>query len=456
MLQLPTLPSSLSALLATLRPCFTAPSFRMFTALVAGLIAQPGRRTITGMLTGAGLARAVHHARAHWFFSGARWSADQLGLAVAGLIVTRLVPAGGPLLVAVDDSLFRRSGRRVHGTAWCHDGAAPTRTGRAVAWGNCWVIAGLIVSLPFLDRPVCLPVLARLWRPGPDQPTKQVIAGHLVTAIAATFPDRAVHVVADAWYAGVDGAPGAARGGTRARGGFPVGVSLTSRLRANAVLTAIATPDPGRRRGGRPRRIGARLGTPAHLAATADWTPSTLTRYGRTDTVHLAEIVCLWYGAYRSRTIRVILLRDPARATRSGYQLALITTDLTSSPAQITTRYAARWSIEVAIEDAKQSTGVGQARNRVAAAVDRTVPFGLLTQTLVVLWYATAGHHPHDVTQRRAAAPWYTSKTQPAYHDMITKLRRTLITARFRGTKTRNPTPEETHAVLLAWNQAAA
>src|SRR3954453_6120563 len=137
MLQLPTLPSSFAVLLATLRPCFTAPSFRMFTALVAGLIAQPGRRTVTGMLTGAGLARVVHHARAHWFFAGARWSADQLGLAVAGLIVTRLLPVGAPLLIAVDDSLFRRSGRRVHGAAWCHDGAATTRTGRAVAWGNC-------------------------------------------------------------------------------------------------------------------------------------------------------------------------------------------------------------------------------------------------------------------------------------------------------------------------------
>src|SRR5690242_4861754 len=432
MLQLPTLPSSLSALLATLRPCFTAPSFRMFTALVAGLIVQPGRRTVTGMLTGAGLARAVHHARAHWFFSGARWSADQLGLAVAGLIGTRLLPAGGPLLVAVDDSLFRRSGRRVHGAAWCHDGAAPTRTGRAVAWGNCWVIAGLIVSLPLLDRPVCLPVLARLWQPGPDQPTKQVIAGQLVTAIAAAFPDRTVHLVADAWYAGVDGAPGAARGGTRARGGVPVGVSLTSRLRANAVLTAIAGPDPDpqrRRRGGRPRRIGARLGTPAQLAATAAWTPSTLTRYRRTDTVHLTEIVCLWYGAYRSRTIRVILVRDPDRPTRSGYQLALITTDLTSPAEAIVERYAARWSIEVAIEDAKQSTGVGQARNRVPAAVERTVPFALITQTLVIIWYTGHGDHHATVTERRRQAPWYRSKTHPAYQDMLTTLRRVLITA---------------------------
>jgi hypothetical protein len=454
MLQFETLPPSFAGLLATLRPCFTAPSFRMFAALVAGLIAQPGRRTITGMLTGAGLARVVHHSRAHWFFARARWNPDQVGLAVAGLVVRWLVPADAAVLVAVDDSLFRRCGRRVYGAAWCHDGAAKTPTGSRVGWGNCWVIAGLVLTLPFLDRPVCLPVLARLWRK--DGPTKQVIAGQLVTALAAACPGRTVHVVADAWYAGVDGAPGAARAGTRARGGFPPGVSLTSRPRGNAVLHAIATPTgDGRRRGGRPRRIGPRLGTPAQLAATiTTWTPAQVRRYGRTDTVQLAEIVCLWYGAYRSRAVRVILLRD--RPTSTGYQLALITTDLASPAAQIVERYAARWSIEVAIEDAKQTTGVGQARNRVPAAVERTVPFGLLTQTLVMLWYATAGHHPDDVTARRDAAPWYTTKTQPAYHDMIIKLRRTLIAARFRAGKARNPTPQETLAVHLAWADAAA
>jgi hypothetical protein len=47
--------------------------------------------------------------------------------------------------------------------------------------------------------------------------------------------------------------------------------------------------------------------------------------------------------------------------------------------------------------------GVGQARNRVQAAVERTVPFGMLTMSLVYLWYALHGHHPDDVTDRRTA-----------------------------------------------------
>ena len=56
-----TLPATLSRVMDPLRPCFTAPSFETFTALVAGLVAQPVSRTVCGMLTGAGLARVWHH-----------------------------------------------------------------------------------------------------------------------------------------------------------------------------------------------------------------------------------------------------------------------------------------------------------------------------------------------------------------------------------------------------------
>jgi hypothetical protein len=452
MLQFETLPASLAGLLRVFRSCFTAPSFRTFCALAAGLVAQPGPGTVCGMLVGAGLSRVWHHSRAHWFFSRARWSADRVGLAVLGLVVERLLPAGEPVLIAVDDTLFRRSGRRVHAAAWLHDGAAkgPKKQDK-VSWGNCWVIAGVVMALPFIDRPVCLPVAAALWRKG--GPTKQVIAGRLITAIAAACPGRAVHVVADAWYAGAAGAAGAAKGATRARA-WPEQVSLTSRLRVNASLRAIAEPVPGAR--GRARRIGPKLGTPKDLAADAAWTQTRVRRYGRDDAVHLAETVCLWYGVYRSRAVRVVLVREPGSRAKAGYDLALITTDLATPAEAIVERYAARWSVEVAIEDAKQITGVGQARNRVRRAVERTVPFGLYTQSLVTVWYAQHGHRPDIAERRRHAAPWYQSKTQPSYLDMITELRRTLIAARFLAGKPRTPTPEETLAVQMAWAEAAA
>src|ERR687890_1869933 len=119
-----TVPRSLADLLAGFRPCFTAPTFLTFVGLLVGLIAQTRRRTVCGMLTGAGLDQVWQHSRAHRLFTNARWSGDALGLALADLIVARLLPAGAALMVAVDDTLFKRSGKRVFGVAWHHDGAA--------------------------------------------------------------------------------------------------------------------------------------------------------------------------------------------------------------------------------------------------------------------------------------------------------------------------------------------
>src|SRR6201987_3069028 len=100
-----TLPASLADLLGALRPCFTAPSFRTFCGLAAGLAGQPRRRTVAGMLLGAGLSRAWPHDRAHYFFARARWDAEERGVAVARLAVALLT-------AAIDDTLFRRAGRR--------------------------------------------------------------------------------------------------------------------------------------------------------------------------------------------------------------------------------------------------------------------------------------------------------------------------------------------------------
>jgi DDE superfamily endonuclease len=189
-----SLPALLAAVLSAFTGCFTAPTFATFTALAAGFVRQTGAHTVCGMLTGAGLERVWHHSRAHRFFSQARWSPDQVGLALADLIVAHLVPADAALTVVVDDTLLRRSGKKVHAASWCHDGAA--KGPKKVAWGNNWVIAGLVVTLPFMARPVCLPVLFRLWRP--KGVTKLVLARQLIDALAGCYPDRRIHVVADA------------------------------------------------------------------------------------------------------------------------------------------------------------------------------------------------------------------------------------------------------------------
>ena len=100
--------------------------------------------------------------------------------------------------------------------------------------------------------------------------------------------------------------------------------------------------------------------------------------------------------------------------------------------------------------------GAGEARTRVRRAVQRTVPFALLIHTLVIIWYARHGHDPADIEARRQAEPWYHAKTGPAFEDMLTKLRRTMITARISGGSAAHPEPGQITAVLAAWHAAAA
>lgn len=105
-------PASLMTVMAVFAPLFTAPSFRTFVMLSCGFLAQSGKRTVCGMLTGAGLSRIWPHDRARNFFSRARWNPDDLGIATARLVTALLVPNGEPLEVLIDDTLFRRRGRR--------------------------------------------------------------------------------------------------------------------------------------------------------------------------------------------------------------------------------------------------------------------------------------------------------------------------------------------------------
>jgi len=389
------------------------------------------------MLAGAGLSRAWPHDRAHYFFARARWQPGDLGLALARLVVSALVPDGEPVLVAIDDTLFRRRGKRVWAASWFHDGsgAGKDKTG----YGNNWVIAGIVVSLPCCSRPVCLPVLARLVVKGTNSRSRLWLARRMTEDLAAVLPGRVIHVTGDAAYAGKE---------LRT---LPETVTWTTRLRKDAALHHLPPPRTGRR--GRPRVKGTRLPALAALAAAAAFAPVTVTRYRKTATVQAAVFTCLWYSAFGSRPVQVVLVRD--RPT-SGYGIALVTTDLKATPAAVIERYASRWAIEVAIEDAKQIFGAGQARNRTARAVRATIPFTLTCQTLAVIWYATAGHDPADVQEHRANAPWYATKAEPSTADMTAKLRRVLIAAKFRQLRADQPTPAEISAIRLAWETPAA
>src|SRR5579863_10292664 len=228
-------PASLMTLLAAFSPLFTAPSFRTFTGLACGFLAQSGKRTVCGMLTGAGLSRLWSHDRAHCFFSRARWNPDELGICAAKLVIALLVPQRESVEVLIDDTLFRRRGKRVWAASWFHDGSAqgPAKAG----YGNNWVVLAVRVRLPMISRPVAVPVMAKLVIKDTTSASRLWLASRMVTRLAAELPGRRVHVTADSAYAGEELKQ------------LPGGVTWTTRLRANAALHDLPPERTGKEAG---------------------------------------------------------------------------------------------------------------------------------------------------------------------------------------------------------------
>jgi len=333
-----------------------------------------------------------------------------------------------PVSVAIDDTLSSRRGPKVHAASWFHDGSAKGE--KKIGYGNNWVILAIVVQMPFLDRPVALPVGFALVRKDSDDSSRLALARRLVQALVAALPQRRIDVVADRAYAG------------RVLRGLPGSVTWTTRLKSNASLYELAPRPTGNR--GRPRLKGAKLASTTSFTATRD---------GTTTTVSAAVIRCLWYGVFGPQGVQVVFIRDKST---TGYDIALVSTDLAASTATIIERYASRWSIEICIEDAKQTGGVSQARNRVRLAVERTVPFALIVNTLTIVWYVTVGYHLDDVTERRELAPWYRDKTHPSVFAMFAKPRRVIIASYLRPADPKPPTPQEIAILRLAWEDVAA
>ncbi|MDQ1293942.1 MAG: hypothetical protein QG608_1825, partial [Actinomycetota bacterium] len=252
----------------------------------------------------------------------------------------------------------RRCGRRCGPL----DGSA--RSKDRIGFGNTGVVAAILVDLPFSGRPVARSVPARLWR-GKDT------AGRSEPALARDLKHvaggRIVHVVADAAHHH----PGVAA--------LPTGITWTTRLAANATLLGPTPPRPGKR--GRPRQKGAPPGTLTQSATRAPRRPVTVARSpspatDRSTNVPLTDQRGQWYRPWQDLPVQLILLHDPSRY----YDLALITTDLTTPAEQLLTQYTAR-------------------------AVERTLPFDLTTHTPVILWYTRHGNPTDDVTTHHTASP---------------------------------------------------
>ena len=177
------------------------------------------------------------------------------------------------------------------------------------------------------------------------------------------------------------------------------------------------------------------------LATTADWRRVTVSRYGRRDTVEVAETAALWYGAFGNQPGRVVLVRDPG----SDKILAIFTTDPATALERVVARYAHRWPIETAIAAGKQLLGIGQARNRLQRAVERTVPFEFVVYSLVIVWYTLHGHHPDDLDPAaEPPSPGTRTRTTPPSKTCSPSSAEPLSQHELRALPQLSPTPTNT------------
>lgn len=394
-------------LLQPLATTMTAPTFQSFTTIVTGWVFA-NRRTVTRMILAVGDSAHKHYSSYHRVFSSARWSLDAVGLAVFDLMRPFL---GKVVMLGLDDTLARKRGLKMFGCGMHHDPLLSSRNKTITNWGHSWLVLGVIVQLPF--RPghyFCLPILFRLYlNKAKAEKHRRVyrkrseLAVSMLRLLCEHRINERFHVVADSAY-----------GGKTVLCKLPANCDLTSRLVKDARLY---DAPPVRKSGtnGRPRKRGQQLATPREML-TKRCRRVSLNIYGRSEAARLADCQARMHAA-PDRPLRIVAME--ALVGGRG-QEAFYSTCHAATAEQVISWYASRWSIEVAFHDSKQLLGFEEPQGWSPKAVERTAPLAMLLYSLIVLWFAQEGHRVYQPLD----CPWYTSKVDPSFADMLTTLRR--------------------------------
>ena len=285
------------------------------------------------------------------------------------------------IIVALDDSINPKSGRKIFGCAHFHDHAAKGNQS-PYPWSQCILAIGLLKKVK--SRWACLPLDFRFYmmkkdieaesatarRRGKTLPfeSKMVQAAAMLQEIHNHF-QQSVLVVTDSWFGNNGLWSRLARGD---EGCF----HLLSRMRTNINLYDFASAPAGKRKAGRPRKYGERFGSVADCAVM--WKEK-----AQTYTVFLyskkREV-----SAY-SQTVMLKTMKCPVRVVwvyRQTRYVALMTTDLTLSVEQIIEYYGARWKIESGFKEIKQEIGSSKSQVRNADAVLNHLNFCMMATTL--------------------------------------------------------------------------
>ena len=383
-------------------PIFTAPGAKIFARLIEGWILCTVRRTVTGILPFADPANERAHDAYHRFFPDARWSMAKLWRLLTKILIQTFC-RNGTITLALDDTLFHRSGRKVNGAGWWRDAVRSTQKNVVYAWGLNLVVLTLQIQPPWGGEPLGLPINMRLHRK--NQASLIELAVQMINEVRQWLPEKLFRVVGDGFYATLAGKALNA-------------VTIISRIRRDANLYDLP-PKRRKKKRGRPRKRGKKLAKLEKMAAhIQNWQTVTFRQRGKTVKRLVYTRVVLWYTVSR-KPIMLVISRDPNGKEKDDF---FFTTDVTMDPAEVLGCYADRWAIEDTFKNTKQLLGSQQPQTYKGKGPERAACLGLLLYSTVWLWYLKQkSRKRYFIIQ-----PWYRQKLTPSFSDALSCLRREL------------------------------
>lgn len=395
-----TITSAWDQILKHFFPIFTAPTAKIFAALINGWVLCTARHTVTGILPFAAGFSPKPHDAFHRFFNKARWQMPSLWKALTLLLVKSLCPKG-KLNLDVDDTLFRRTGKHVQGASRWRD---PVLSGMFTAFsrGLNLVVVTLRVTPPWKGEPIGLPINMRLRVKG--GPSHIELAIQMLQQIESWLPKRSFICHCDGFYTAL----------IRQR---PQSMQIITHMRKDAVIFDLPKPLTHPRRG-RPRVRGEALAKPYLLAqAVKKWKTVVVTeRKHKTKMLIFAKKI-IWYHVSKQPLLMVIS-RDPAGKRKNDF---FVTTDLKMKGEQVVSGFSGRWSIEDTFKNTKQLLGGQQVQCFKRQGPERAAAMSFGLYSIVWLWYLQSKHARAKIRY----LPWY-RKTAPSFANALAALRMTL------------------------------